>query len=79
MIQHFLDKIRKIKLDKITFDLLSELIVSVPKKDKCRSGEIKPCTQFTLVTNTKIAEARIVSSIFTVILNRTRPDLLAEW
>ena len=45
MFQHFLDKLSNQSVSIISIVHLSELIVSVPKTDKCSSDEIKRCTQ----------------------------------
>ena len=45
--RHFLDKIKLLSVSEISNDILSELIVSALKTDKCSSVEIKRRTQLT--------------------------------
>ena len=46
-------------MSEISIDLLSELLFSVPKTDKCNSGEIKRRTQYT-----NVAESLLFGRLF---------------
>ena len=73
MFRHFLDKIKYSKCVRISIVLLSELIVSVPKTDKCSSDEINDVHNY---PGYKYKSGR-VSSICMIIQSGAQPVLVA--
>ena len=53
-------------MSEISIDILTELLVSVPKTDKCSSVEI-----ITLVTNTRVVESLLFVRLFRAAHNLT--------